>query len=43
MEKIAIVGCGLIGRAWTMVFARAGHPVTLYDSVPETVEKAVGL
>ena len=43
MEKIAIVGCGLIGRAWTMVFARAGHPVTLYDSVPETVGKAVGL
>ena len=25
MEKIAIIGAGLIGRAWAMVFARAGH------------------
>ncbi|HJS31170.1 MAG TPA: 3-hydroxyacyl-CoA dehydrogenase, partial [Alphaproteobacteria bacterium] len=31
MEKIAIVGAGLIGRAWAIVFARAGRPVTLYD------------
>lgn len=29
--KIAIVGAGLIGRAWAIVFARAGHPVTVYD------------
>jgi L-gulonate 3-dehydrogenase len=43
MEKIAIIGCGLIGRAWTIVFARAGHPVKLYDSAPAAVEKAVGL
>ncbi len=32
MQKIAIVGAGLIGRAWAMVFARAGHPVALYDA-----------
>ena len=25
--KIAVVGAGLIGRAWAIVFARAGHPV----------------
>jgi 3-hydroxyacyl-CoA dehydrogenase len=31
MEKIAIVGAGLIGCAWATVFARAGHPVALYD------------
>jgi 3-hydroxyacyl-CoA dehydrogenase len=43
MDKIAIIGCGLIGRAWTIVFARAGHPVKLYDSAPGAVEKAVGL
>jgi 3-hydroxyacyl-CoA dehydrogenase len=30
-EKIAIVGAGLIGRAWAIVFARAGHPVALTD------------
>ncbi len=32
MEKIAIIGAGLIGRAWAMVFARAGHPVKLWDN-----------
>ena len=31
-QKIAVIGSGLIGRAWAMVFARAGHPVALYDS-----------
>jgi L-gulonate 3-dehydrogenase len=31
MEQIAVVGAGLIGCAWATVFARAGHPVTLYD------------
>ncbi len=43
MENIAIIGSGLIGRAWTMVFARAGHPVKLYDNAPGAVEKAIGL
>jgi 3-hydroxyacyl-CoA dehydrogenase len=32
MEKIAVVGAGLIGRAWSLVFARAGHAVALYDA-----------
>ena len=32
MERIAIVGAGLIGRAWAIVFARAGHPVVMYDA-----------
>ena len=43
MEKIAIVGAGLIGRAWAMVFARAGHPVTMYDAQPDAVAQAQGL
>ena len=43
MEKIAIIGSGLIGRAWAMVFARAGHPVKLYDNAPGAVDKALEL
>jgi L-gulonate 3-dehydrogenase len=31
MDKIGIVGAGLIGRAWAVVFARAGFAVALYD------------
>lgn len=43
MEKVAIIGSGLIGRAWAMVFARAGHPVKLYDAAPGATGKAIGL
>ncbi|MCZ4354822.1 3-hydroxyacyl-CoA dehydrogenase NAD-binding domain-containing protein [Roseovarius aestuarii] len=28
------IGCGTVGRAWAIVFARAGHAVRLYDSNP---------
>jgi L-gulonate 3-dehydrogenase len=43
MEKVAIIGTGLIGRAWAMVFARAGHAVKLYDSAPGATDQAIGL
>ena len=43
MEKVAIIGSGLIGRAWAMVFARAGHPVKLYDGAPGAADKALAL
>ena len=33
MTQVAIVGAGLIGRAWTIVFARAGFDVALWDPV----------
>ena len=37
MERIAaIIGAGLIGRAWAVVFARAGWTVRLFDAVPVT-------
>ena len=36
----AIIGAGLIGRAWAMVFARAGWRVQLYDSVPTQLDMA---
>jgi L-gulonate 3-dehydrogenase len=43
MPRVAIVGCGLIGRAWSNVFARAGWDVTIYDAHPETLERAPAL
>ena len=36
-ETIAIVGAGLIGRAWAIVFARAGCQVRLHDAVPDAL------
>lgn len=40
MTKIAIVGSGLIGRAWAITFARAGFDVALTDRQPGAVEAA---
>ena len=40
MERIAIVGAGLIGRAWAIVFARAGHPVMMYDADASAIANA---
>lgn len=31
MARIACIGGGLVGGAWALVFARAGHRVALYD------------
>jgi len=31
---VGIVGAGLVGLGWTIVFARAGHPVRVYDESP---------
>jgi L-gulonate 3-dehydrogenase len=33
-SSVAIVGAGLVGRAWAMVFARAGWTVKVFDSHP---------
>lgn len=39
-EKIAIVGSGLIGRAWATVFASHGFEVALHDVKREAAEAA---
>ena len=43
MDQIAVVGAGLIGRAWSMVFARAGCQVKLWDIVPGVAEASLAL
>jgi 3-hydroxyacyl-CoA dehydrogenase len=39
--RIAVIGAGLIGRAWATVFARAGHPVTLHDADAEALQRSL--
>ena len=41
MSKIALVGLGLVGRAWAVSFARAGHEVAIWDERPEAVDEAL--
>jgi 3-hydroxyacyl-CoA dehydrogenase len=43
MNRIAIVGCGLVGGSWALVFARAGLDVVLYDPSPTSVTAALDL
>jgi 3-hydroxyacyl-CoA dehydrogenase len=42
MTKISIVGAGLIGRAWAIVFARSGFDVALWDGDAKALNAALG-
>ena len=42
-KRVAIIGSGLIGRAWAIVFAGAGCRVALHDSVPGVAARAKDL
>lgn len=39
MQKIAVVGGGLIEQGWAVVFAQSGYEVAIYDP-SEDVKKA---
>jgi L-gulonate 3-dehydrogenase len=41
--NIAIVGSGLVGQAWAIVFARGGHSVKMWDGDPHAVAMAAKL
>jgi 3-hydroxyacyl-CoA dehydrogenase len=43
MPTVAIIGTGLIGRSWAIVFAAAGWQVRLADSSAAALEAAPGL
>ncbi len=43
MKRVAIVGAGLIGRSWAIVFARAGWSVVLYDPADGVAAGAIPL
>lgn len=42
MSKIALVGLGLVGRAWAVNFAAAGHEVSIWDERAEAIDDALG-
>jgi L-gulonate 3-dehydrogenase len=42
-RRVAIVGAGLIGRAWATIFARAGWDVRLTDPHTPMLKAAIGL
>lgn len=40
-SKIGIIGSGLIGRSWAMIFASGGFSVTIYDIDEKQVQNAL--
>ncbi|XP_037081998.1 lambda-crystallin homolog isoform X1 [Pollicipes pollicipes] len=40
-KKVGIVGSGLIGRSWAMLFAGAGYQVSLFDAVDSQIPGAL--
>ena len=39
IERVACVGCGLIGQGWATLFAAAGYAVTMQDLTDDLCEK----
>jgi L-gulonate 3-dehydrogenase len=41
MTRIAVVGCGVVGSSWALVFARAGLDVAVWDATPAAVQQTL--
>src|ERR1700721_214530 len=42
-RPVAVIGAGLVGAGWAIVFARAGLDVRIYDVNPRATESALAL
>ena len=42
-QPVAVIGAGLVGAGWAIVFARAGLQARMYDHSPEVLERAPAL
>eukprot|EP01118_Nematostelium_gracile_P007916 TRINITY_DN259_c0_g1_i1.p1 TRINITY_DN259_c0_g1~~TRINITY_DN259_c0_g1_i1.p1 ORF type:complete len:320 (-),score=71.05 TRINITY_DN259_c0_g1_i1:104-1063(-) len=42
-NNVAIIGSGMVGKCWAVVFSRAGYNVALYDSQSEILPAALSI
>lgn len=40
-RKVGIIGCGVIGRGWIILFARSGYEVSVFDRDAAAVDEAL--
>jgi len=40
-KKVGVVGSGLVGKSWAMIFASQGYQVVLYDIEESQVKRAM--
>ena len=40
-SKVAIIGSGMIGKSWAMIFAAGGYEVSMFDSDPGQLSKVL--
>src|SRR3954454_14302123 len=43
MPRVAVIGAGLIGRSWSIVFARVGWDGALFDAAADAIEPACAM
>jgi 3-hydroxyacyl-CoA dehydrogenase len=41
MIKVSVIGCGVVGSSWSLVFARAGLRVSVFDPSRSSVDRAM--
>lgn len=39
MTRVALIGAGVVGSSWSLVFARAGFEVAVYDADPNSAAR----
>ena len=42
-RPVAVIGAGLVGAGWAIVFAQAGLQVRIYDANPQATDRALAL
>jgi len=43
LDTVAVVGSGIVGRSWAIIFARAGYKVKMYDALENAAASALPL
>jgi len=41
VKRVTVIGGGIVGRSWAIVFSRGGYEVNLYEAIPEVAQSAL--